>query len=318
MKLIMLFSAIILMVPGMSAGQCDYYCGDANIDGAVNLGDVVYDMEYLYGGGPPPLDNDLECANWDNYRTLTINDLAWIIKGVFSEAWPPYECPPTGAPIAPVVDTSITLYYTDWVYSGPGSGVIALTLHKEFEQNVSSLSFPLRIRIDGEIPVIDSVVIAYGEHFFGSMIYDETGDVVIGIVPFLESRDWTSKQIAFIHVSLPSKESTHTVTMEWKNLTPVQAPTEDSSLIPMFFKTWGDAVEPLLEPHCCVVPGDANMDGTVNVGDAIYIINCVFKDCLGHPCENQLDANCDGSWNVGDAVFLINRIFRGGPEPCCL
>ena len=28
--------------------------GDANCDGVVNLGDVVYLVNYLYGGGPPP------------------------------------------------------------------------------------------------------------------------------------------------------------------------------------------------------------------------------------------------------------------------
>jgi hypothetical protein len=28
------------------------------------------------------------------------------------------------------------------------------------------------------------------------------------------------------------------------------------------------------------------------------------------------DVNCDGDINVGDAVYLINWIFRGGPPPC--
>lgn len=28
------------------------------------------------------------------------------------------------------------------------------------------------------------------------------------------------------------------------------------------------------------------------------------------------DINCDGIGNIGDAVYLINWIFRGGPEPC--
>ena len=29
------------------------------------------------------------------------------------------------------------------------------------------------------------------------------------------------------------------------------------------------------------------------------------------------DANCDHSINVGDAVYIINYIFKGGPAPCC-
>jgi hypothetical protein len=66
--------------------------------------------------------------------------------------------------------------------------------------------------------------------------------------------------------------------------------------------------------------GDANGDGGVNVGDAVYVINYVFKggpppdpECLG-------DANNDGNTNVGDAVYLIAYVFKGGPAPleeCC-
>ena len=28
------------------------------------------------------------------------------------------------------------------------------------------------------------------------------------------------------------------------------------------------------------------------------------------------DVNCDGAVNVGDAVYLINYIFKNGPPPC--
>ncbi len=69
-----------------------------------------------------------------------------------------------------------------------------------------------------------------------------------------------------------------------------------------------------------VVCGDANGDGTVNIGDAIFVINYVFK---GGPAPDPLcsaDANGDGPVNVGDAVYLINFIFNGGPapiDPCC-
>ncbi|MEE9441743.1 MAG: M28 family peptidase [candidate division Zixibacteria bacterium] len=62
--------------------------------------------------------------------------------------------------------------------------------------------------------------------------------------------------------------------------------------------------------------GDANGDDEVNVGDAVYIINHVFK---GGPAPEPIesgDANNDGETNVGDAVYLINHIFKGGPPPC--
>ncbi len=63
--------------------------------------------------------------------------------------------------------------------------------------------------------------------------------------------------------------------------------------------------------------GDANGDGTVNVGDAISVINYVFKGGRPPAPLEAGDANCDHARNVGDAVYVINYIFKGGPAPCC-
>ena len=66
--------------------------------------------------------------------------------------------------------------------------------------------------------------------------------------------------------------------------------------------------------------GDANGDQQPNVGDAVYIINYVFKGGQAPVPECQGDANDDGSCNVGDAVYLINYVFKGGAapvDPCC-
>jgi hypothetical protein len=70
-------------------------------------------------------------------------------------------------------------------------------------------------------------------------------------------------------------------------------------------------------PAGCI-PGDANNDLQVNVGDAVYVIAYVFSEgpepwpfptCSG-------DANCDCQTNVGDAVYCIGYVFQGGPPPC--
>lgn len=66
-------------------------------------------------------------------------------------------------------------------------------------------------------------------------------------------------------------------------------------------------------PYLC---GDANGDDEINVGDAVFIINSVFKGGpLPEPIEAG-DANADGETNVGDAVYIINHVFKGGSPPC--
>lgn len=63
--------------------------------------------------------------------------------------------------------------------------------------------------------------------------------------------------------------------------------------------------------------GDANGDTIVNVADAVFLINYVFKS--GPPPDplEAGDANCDLSVNVADAVYIISYVFKNGPAPCC-
>ena len=68
---------------------------------------------------------------------------------------------------------------------------------------------------------------------------------------------------------------------------------------------------------CDYIYGDANGDRLVNVGDAVFLINYVFKSgSLPNPLESG-DANCDDQVNVGDAVFLISHVFKNGSRPDC-
>ncbi len=62
--------------------------------------------------------------------------------------------------------------------------------------------------------------------------------------------------------------------------------------------------------------GDANGDLIVNVGDAVFLINFVFKGGDAPVPLESGDANNDGLANVGDAVYLINFVFKGGDAPC--
>jgi len=62
--------------------------------------------------------------------------------------------------------------------------------------------------------------------------------------------------------------------------------------------------------------GDANSLDAINIGDAVYLINYIFKGGPAPAFVELGDPNCDLRINIGDAVYLINYIFKSGPEPC--
>jgi len=63
--------------------------------------------------------------------------------------------------------------------------------------------------------------------------------------------------------------------------------------------------------------GDTNGDGIIDVGDAVYVINFIFKGGAAPVPMQAGDANCDGVINIGDAVYVVNYIFKDGPAPSC-
>ena len=74
------------------------------------------------------------------------------------------------------------------------------------------------------------------------------------------------------------------------------------------------AVSSVYQQYEC---GDANGDGRVNVGDAVFLVYYVFKQGDPPVDPDQSDVNGDGRLNVGDAVYLINYIFNQGTPPIC-
>jgi hypothetical protein len=66
-----------------------------------------------------------------------------------------------------------------------------------------------------------------------------------------------------------------------------------------------------------ITRGDANGDSYINVADAVFLINFIFKGGAAPDPLESGDANCDGNPNIGDAVYIISYVFSEGPEPGC-
>ncbi|MCH9031767.1 MAG: hypothetical protein IIB00_05855, partial [candidate division Zixibacteria bacterium] len=69
---------------------------------------------------------------------------------------------------------------------------------------------------------------------------------------------------------------------------------------------------------CCVLPGDADGGGDVNIADAVYITSYAFVEgSPAPPCCEESDADGGGDVNIGDAIYIVIYIFQDGPEPVC-
>ncbi|MGE4619706.1 MAG: dockerin type I domain-containing protein [Planctomycetota bacterium] len=61
--------------------------------------------------------------------------------------------------------------------------------------------------------------------------------------------------------------------------------------------------------------GDANDDGSLNLADAIFMINYFFGDGTAASCSAAADSNSDFTIDLGDVIYLINHQFLDGAPP---
>jgi hypothetical protein len=72
------------------------------------------------------------------------------------------------------------------------------------------------------------------------------------------------------------------------------------------------------QPNSCpaTICGDANNDGSVDIADAVYLVNYIFA---GGPAPDPLgagDADCSDDINIADCIYLVIYIFEHGLNPC--
>jgi hypothetical protein len=60
---------------------------------------------------------------------------------------------------------------------------------------------------------------------------------------------------------------------------------------------------------------DPNDDGEVDLADAIFTLNYLFRGRGDPSCIDAADSNDDGEVDLADAIFTLNFLFRGGREP---
>jgi len=208
---------------------------------------------------------------------------------------------PTGYSVpGELVWTYVTSEFNPVAIAGPPEG-----WYEPMTQDYFPANHPTYFQYDIYIP----------EQFW--FIQEEGTIYWLAIVANIENPDvvrwgWKSTLDHFNDDAVWGIEPFPTLPDHWREM--YEPPDFQISLDLAFVITGGGTV-------CDCYPGDANNDNTINIGDAVYLINYIFKG--GPPpapyplCSG--DANCDCTINIGDAVYLINYIFKGGPPPCdCL
>jgi hypothetical protein len=59
------------------------------------------------------------------------------------------------------------------------------------------------------------------------------------------------------------------------------------------------------------IPGDVNMDGSVNISDVTKLISVVLGSVLTDYDSAAADYDRDGDIDISDVIALINRIVNG-------
>jgi len=74
--------------------------------------------------------------------------------------------------------------------------------------------------------------------------------------------------------------------------------------------SWSEVVEPPFER------GNVNLDGSLNIADAIFLLNGLFSGGPVPSCLDAADANDDGAIDIADGVAILNSLFgTAGPLP---
>jgi Tol biopolymer transport system component len=70
-------------------------------------------------------------------------------------------------------------------------------------------------------------------------------------------------------------------------------------------------------PQGPFIRGDVDLNGRIEINDAIRITNWLFQGGVIPACLDSADADDDGDIELSDAVFISSFLFQGGPAPAC-
>jgi hypothetical protein len=255
-------------------------CGDLNNDANIDMDDYNWLINYMFHDGPMPIGD----ADMDECGSVNIGDAWYLIQHLWVAGDPPCEGSITCN--SPTGGNSISLGCPIIVQELTGDSVpIPIYLTNPDTIRSASLGFK------HNSPDIEITSVS----FLGSMTSTEVGRG-FSVDPANNEVEiyWNS---AYDQIRPQSGGLFATM---WAQL-PINAPDQIIDFDTTFI---GPATEFVL----CPVNGGVLTPAYNDCGDIDFII-MTSKPVCG-------DANCSGDVNVGDAVYIINYVFKGGAAPC--
>jgi len=84
----------------------------------------------------------------------------------------------------------------------------------------------------------------------------------------------------------------------------------------------GSVVTPLALPGDVIaregvvfLRGDADQNGTIQLTDAVFLLDYLFRGGEGLSCEDAADSNDDGRTDISDGILILRFLFSGGDRP---
>ena len=324
------FLALLLQLPfgATASAQVAFIRGDSNSDFGVNIADAIFDLNYIFIGGPPPAAVDAVDVN-DN-GVAEISDVTRLLSTLFVPGSPPIPAPfpsagfDTTAPSFPASPT----------------GLVEFSLGNETgcagTQTIVSMSITNSVAVEAL-----SVRIVYDPAFLAvSEVDDAPLSLLLGGNPdFMTSSSSPGLTVIgtlFSFIAPSGGALQPQVDAPIFNLTidvagavgpgvvvPIDFEDDPTGTIPMY-NLASIAGEPELAlkfsgtitGSCVAVEyrrGDFNEDGVQSVTDAVLLVSYLFQGGLAGNCEQTGDANSDGTIDIADVVTLLDAILGGGP-----